>query len=226
MVDSQYHVRFHILSTILTSLFKKKVTVTGFNHDHYGKNTAHGYINIRFDSFLATERELFYKVLRIIRETLAQGVFVVDSVFGHADVEDGTESYIWVSDDKLPFEWSCCLPEDGAEDSLRCGEVYDDGSIATVFTLKYSIAMDRKVCISDDYAPENSTHLDQLREDIEILWGKNTQQTYNLYGSLQGVESYEIDLYGSGQDIFISASIVRAFKEEQDLCSRITGLLL
>ena len=80
--------------------------------------------------------------------------------------------------------------------------------------------MEEKVCRSD-YTHENSAHLDQLREDIESLWGKNAQQTYNFWGTLQGMEPYETHLYASGQDIFISANIVREFKEREDLC---TGL--
>ena len=245
MSDSQYHVNLHILSRILTRLFTKKVSVTGFNRDHYEGHVVDGYIDIRFDSFLATEQELFYKVLRIIRQTLAQGRFVVGSVFGHANLEDGGENYIlsenisdspvkevtddnppfeWseVSNDKLPFEWTCCLPEDGSEDSLRFAEGYDDdGSIVAVFTLKYSIAMDRKACFDDD-AAAHTAHLDQLSKDIESLCGKNTHQAYNLFGSLQELDKvvpYEIDLFGPGQDIFISSSIVRAFKEKEDLCT-------
>ena len=234
---SPYHAEFHMLSWILTRLFKKKVTVTGVKRDYYVDNAADGHINIRFDALLATEQELFYKVLRIIRQTLAQGRFVVDSVFGHANVEDGEENYILSENpsdspvkevtvdnppfewnDELPFEWSCCLLEEETEESFLCVEECDDGSIAPVFTLKYSIAMDDKVCFDDD-APENSAHLEQLREDIETLWGKNTQQTYNFYNQLQDWGPYETDLYLSGQDIFISASIVRAFKEKEDLCT-------
>ena len=242
MWDSRIHTRLHILSWILTRLFKKKVTVTGFNRDHYAAHTADGYIDIRFDTLLATEHELFYKVLHIIRQTLAQGRFVVGSVFGYANLEDGGGNYIWsgntsgppvkeVTDDnpsfkwsevsinKLPFEWSCYLPYPLL---LRRVKGLDDGSIAYAFLLKYSIAMDRRVCISDEFdcPPENSAHLGQLREDVETLWGKNTQRSYNFYASLQALGPYEIDLYGSGQDLFISASIVRAFKEKkEDLCT-------
>ena len=255
MGDSRYYARFHILSWILTHFFKKKVTVTGVKRDYYAANLYDGYINICVETLLATDRELLYEVLYLIRETLAQGRFVVDSVFGHANVSKGEGNYIhtgsplgspvkevtdeslpfdweWIeaSNGKLPFEWSCYLPETSTEDMLRCVGVYDDGSIVAVFTLNYSIAMDRKACFDED-APENSDphliydYLEQLRGDVETLWGKNHQQTGKICESLQGMRPYEIDLFTSGQDTFISANLVRAFKEGEGLCTGIVESL-
>ena len=251
MVERSLHTVLPILSWILTRFFKKKVTVTAFNRDHYTSNVADGYIDIYFDALVATDRELLYKVLCLVRETLAQGTFVADSVFGHANVSAREGNYIWKkhtsglpvrreeTDDKLPFEWSKIskgklpfewtnhiIPEDDSEDSLRCTETFDDTSIACEFTLKYSIEMDEKICKSD-YEGENCAphliydHLELLREDVETLWGKSHQQTDKICESLQGMRPYEIDLFRLGQDIFISASIVREIKEGRDLCTAI-----
>ena len=201
-----------ILSWILTHIFKKKVTVTVFNRSHYTTNLYEGHIDIRFDTLLPTELKLVYRVLCLVRKTLCQGKFVVGCLFGHGNAKKKRGG--GVTDDKPPFEWtSHILPEDVSEDSLRCTEVLDDVSIARVYTLKYSIAMLKEICRSD-YTCKYSTQLEQLREDIETLWGENTQQTDKICGSLQGMGLYKTDLFPMGQDIFISARVVREFKEK------------
>ena len=168
----------------------------GFNRSHYITNLYDGYINIHFEPLLPTDRELLYKVLSLVREVLDRGEFVRRFLFGHA-----------------LFKWTgYILPEDVSEDSLRCIEEIDDVSIAHVYTLKYSILMLKEICRSD-YTFKYSTRLEQLREDIETLWGKNTQQTDKICGSLQGLGLYETDLSPVEQDIFISADVVRKFKE-------------
>ena len=248
--------RLPILSKILTHFFKKVVTVTAFNCDHYVTSLYDGYINISVNTLLTTDRELLYKVLQIIRKTLYQGPFVAEYEFGHAnekvregnyiqtgsplvhsvkEVTDENLPFDWseVSNGKLPFEWSCYLPETTSEDRLHCTEVYDDGSIAAQFSLNYSIAMVKKECRSNykcknsahiDQVREDleslwvkntqqtSAHIDQLREDIETLWGKNTQLTSSFCVLLQGMDPYSADLFASGQDTYISASVVRALK--------------
>jgi hypothetical protein len=237
MSDSHRYANLHILSWILTHFFKKKVSVAAFNRDHYDPITADGIINITVETLLPTDRELLYEVLCIIRETLDQGEFVSGCEFGHANVNAGEGNYIhrgnplgypvkekeevtdeslpfdWseVSNGKLPFEWSCYLPETTSEDRLHCTEVYDDGSIAAQFSLNYSIAMVKKECRSN-YKCKNSAHIDQVREDIETLLGKNTQLSSSFCVLLQGMDPYSADLFASGQDTYISASIVRALK--------------
>ena len=81
----------------------------------------------------------------------------------------------------------------------------------------------KKICRSD-YSDRYSAQFEQLREDVETLWGKNTQQTSSFAAILRRACPYETDLFSSGQDTFISASLVRAFKEKkEDLC---TGLAI
>ena len=226
MCDSYRYARLHILSWILTHFFKKEVTVTAFTQERKTEIVTDGYIDIRFDALLTTDRELLSEVLHIIRETLAQGRFVSECEFCVGIDESLPFDWSEVSNDELPFEWSCYLPETSTEDMLRCKccRRVDDGSIAAVFTLTYSITMDRKACFDDDSPKNSAPHLEQLRRDVEILWGKNRQQTETdkICESLQGMRPYETDLFASGQDTFISASIVRAFKEKEDLC---TGLV-
>ena len=185
--------RLPILSRILTHLFKKKVTVTVFNCTHYTANDSDENIDIHFDTLLPTERKLFYRVLYLVRETLCQGKFVAGCLFEHRNAE------IWelATRVKLPFKWtshitSHILPEGVSEDSLQCTEDFDDVSIARVYTLKYSIAMKKKICRSD-YSDRYSAQFEQLRED------KNTQQTAKICESLQDLLFYETALSPLGK---------------------------
>ena len=195
--------RLPILSRILTYLFKKKVTVTVFNYTRHTTRFYDGHIDIHFDppfSFCLQKRELIYRVLYLVRKTLYQGRFVAGCLFKH-----GRKLVNWVrtTDDKPPFKrTNHILPEDSSEDRQR----YD------VYTLKYSIVM-MKTITRSGYTSRYSVQLEQLRDDIETLWGKNVQQTDKICGSLQGLGFYEKDLFPMGLDIFISASIVREFKE-------------
>ena len=221
MGDSRMSAPFPILSWILMQFIKKNVSVNSFNRDHYSDTTYDGVIYIEFDTVLEVEaRELLYKLLHIIRQTLAQGRFVDRYVFGHANLERGHGNYIDYDDEnavneensELPFEWTYHPPSEE-----------DDYAELPCYQLKYSIAMDEKI-LPPEYGCEiiqwphlTEAHLEQLRKDVEILCGKDEELAEDICKTLHLYRPYEIGMLHSGQDIFISAGIVRKFKEDIDL---------
>ena len=220
MGDSRMSAPFSILSWILMQFIKENVSVNSFNRDHYSETTYDGFIYIEFDDSLLKKeaQELLYKVLHIIRQTLAQGRFVDSYVFGHANLERGQVCYINDYDDdddentvneensELPFEWTYHHPADEDHDAeFPC------------YQLKYSISMEKKILPPDHCPHLKDAHLEQLRKDAKTLCGKDDELVEEICKSMGRDRVYEMSMFHSGQDIFISATIVRNLQEDINL---------
>ena len=217
MGDSRMSAPFSILSWILMQFIKENVSVNSFNRDHYSETSYDGFIYIEFDDSLLKkeDQELLYKVLHIIRQTLAQGRFVDSYVFGHANLERGQGSYIPDVDDEngvneenseLPFEWTYHHPADEDHDAeFPC------------YQLKYSISMEKKILPPDQCPHLKDAHLEQLRKDAKTLCGKDDELVEEICKSVGQYCTYEMRMLNSGQDIFISATVVRNLQEDIDL---------
>ena len=216
MGDSRMSAPFSILSWILMQFIKENVSVNSFNRDHYSETTYDGFIYIEFDDSLLKkeDQELLYKVLHIIRQTLAQGRFVDSYVFGHANLERGQGNYIDYDDEnavneensELPFEWTYHPPSEE-----------DDYAELPCYQLKYSIAMEKKILAPDHCPHLSDAHLEQLRKDAKTLCGKDDELVEEICKSMGRDRIYEMSMFHSGQDIFISAAIVRNLQEDINL---------
>ena len=93
----------------------------------------------------------------------------------------------------------------------------DDYAELPCYQLKYSIAMEKKILAPDHCPHLSDAHLEQLRKDAKTLCGKDDELVEEICESMDQYYIYEMEMVNSGQDIFISAAVVRKLKEDIDL---------
>ena len=77
--------------------------------------------------------------------------------------------------------------------------------------------MEKKILPPDHCPHLKDAHLEQLRKDAKNLCGKDDELVEEICKSMGRDRVYEMSMFHSGQDIFISAAIVRNLQEDINL---------
>ena len=77
--------------------------------------------------------------------------------------------------------------------------------------------MEKKILAPDHCPHLSDAHLEQLRKDAKTLCGKDDELVEEICKSMGQYCIYEMRMLNSGQDIFISAAVVRNLQEDIDL---------
>ena len=219
MGDSRWGSYLPIFAELLMNIFiGKKIGANGYNRVHYSYLIHDGYIELQCDPPLSElDQEKMKVIFDIITKAYENNKDVEKCVWGHANTARHESSYITFqsSDDDDDDDEMCDI-----EYPYKFHNYWATNNLQkpTKFRLLYSIKMcdyltNWNIAENEELEEEdmpNRSHL--MKRDIKTLSCGDDDVAAQMYNhwKMSEYSLYEVDLFRSGQDVYLSANIINS----------------